>query len=127
MRGSPKNRLPSSAEEGMLGRGPSWGGCGLGPSTAISETLTAFEPPRQQPPAAVRPSLSKEGNHAIFIQRGGEGGMKNLERTRALKLTPAIAALLSQSRHDLPKPANPLMAKLVSCASISHVLALRRS
>ena len=40
------------------------------PQRCNSETLTAFEPPRQQQPAAACPSLSKERS-AIFIF-GGE-------------------------------------------------------
>ena len=48
----------------MLGRRPSGGGCGLGPSTSIRRTSPAFEPPRQQPLAAAGPSLSKEGSHS---------------------------------------------------------------
>ena len=50
----------------MLSRGPSRGGC---PSVYDSETLTAFEPPRQQPPAAACPSLSKEGSATFILGR----------------------------------------------------------
>src|SRR5262245_40486629 len=52
-----ENRLPSSVEEGMLGRRPSGGGSGL--STKAVGAVNSVRTTRQQPPAAVCPSLSK--------------------------------------------------------------------
>jgi len=59
----------------MLGRGPSRGGCKLSLQRFDSETetLPAFEPPRQQPPAAACPSLSKEGTKVLPLAKRVRG------------------------------------------------------
>jgi len=83
MRGSPENRLPSSAEEGTLGRRPSEGWLGTQPQRCDFGDFNGF---RTTPTAAAGccpPSLPKEGNHAIFIERSAATRQKN-EGTRAL-------------------------------------------
>src|SRR5262245_44166726 len=58
----PRIGSPPQLRRGLLGRGPSRGGCGLSPS-ANSEALPAFEPPRQQRRWLLSASLSKERGH----------------------------------------------------------------
>ena len=53
----------------MLGRRAQRGWLGTGHQGGSFRILNRFEPPRQQPLAAVCPSLSKEGTDAVFIEK----------------------------------------------------------
>src|SRR5262245_37554766 len=77
----------------MLGGGP----VGVVADLTLSlrfRILDGFEPPRQPPPAALSPSLSKEGSGAIFILGGALRGMRGSPDNRPRRR--------SRPRRDFP-------------------------
>src|SRR5262245_17127322 len=99
----------------MLGRRPSWGGCGLSHSSAISGALNDF---RTTPTAAAGCCLPLliQGGEPCHFHRTWRRNAAEKRGYPCSKVDANDRCLRNQSRHELPKSANPLMARLVSCA-----------